>query len=143
MSKLYFRSKALDTHRALPIYLSACLPELADSSSINRDVPEMPTGMEKEEECEKHCQMALVAQRSISSVYEYFSNQIIIPTPHFHVITNFDIDFKTIDTQNSYLRYNLFEELSPGSLPEYDLDSDDEYWIDRQEGFGVSLIYNN
>ena len=139
MNKLYFRSKALDSHRALPIFIGASLPELSESSSINRDVPEMPTGMEKEEECEKHCQLALVAQRTISNVCEYFSNQIIIPTPHFHVVQSFDIELQEFETQPSYLKYSLFEELSLDSPPEYDLDSDDESWIKCQVSFDVSI----
>ena len=139
MSKLYFRSKALDIHRALPIYLSTSLPDISDSSTINRDVPEMPTGMEKEEESEKHCQMALVAQRTISNFCEHVSNQIIIPTPKFDVIQSYDIGSKNLEIKPSYLKYNLFEDLSPDSLPDYDLDSDDESWLNAHENFDVRL----
>lgn len=50
MSKLSFRARALDAAKALPIYHSSEIPESADVSLINRAVPQMPTGMEKEEE---------------------------------------------------------------------------------------------
>lgn len=50
MSKLSFRARALDASKPLPIYLADEIPETADCSLINRAVPQMPTGMEKEEE---------------------------------------------------------------------------------------------
>uniref|UniRef100_A0A8C2ZQW8 Uncharacterized protein n=1 Tax=Cyclopterus lumpus TaxID=8103 RepID=A0A8C2ZQW8_CYCLU len=50
MSKLSFRARALDASKPLPVYRSRDLPDLADCGSINRAVPQMPTGMEKDEE---------------------------------------------------------------------------------------------
>ena len=50
MSKLSFRARALDASKALPIYRDTEIPDTADCSNINRTVPQMPTGMEKEEE---------------------------------------------------------------------------------------------
>lgn len=50
MSKLSFRARALDPSKPLPIYLSEELPDLPEYSAINRAVPQMPSGMEKEEE---------------------------------------------------------------------------------------------
>lgn len=35
----------------MPIYMAEELPDLTDYSAINRAVPQMPSGMEKEEEC--------------------------------------------------------------------------------------------
>lgn len=35
----------------MPIYMAEELPDLPDFSAINRAVPQMPTGMQKEEEC--------------------------------------------------------------------------------------------
>ena len=48
MSK--FRARALDATRALPVYRSDDIPELAEHVAMNRSVSQMPTGMEKEEE---------------------------------------------------------------------------------------------
>lgn len=50
MSKLSFRARALDATKPLPIYRGKDMPDLNDCVSINRAVPQMPTGMEKEEE---------------------------------------------------------------------------------------------
>lgn len=50
MSKLSFRARQLDANKPLPIYRVEELPDLSEISTINRAVPQMPTGMEKEEE---------------------------------------------------------------------------------------------
>lgn len=50
MSKLSFRARALDPTKPMPIYLAEELPDLPEYSAINRAVPQMPSGMEKEEE---------------------------------------------------------------------------------------------
>ena len=50
MSKLSFRARALDASKPLPIYHARDVPDLSDYQAINRTVPQMPTGMEKEEE---------------------------------------------------------------------------------------------
>lgn len=50
MSKLSFRARALDATKTLPVYRGEEIPDLPDFAAINRAVPQMPTGMEKEEE---------------------------------------------------------------------------------------------
>lgn len=50
MSKLSFRARALDATKPLPVFRCEDLPDLHEYASINRAVPQMPTGMEKEEE---------------------------------------------------------------------------------------------
>ena len=60
MSKLSFRTRVLDPSKPIPIYLAEELPDLPEYSAINRAVPQMPSGMEKEEEsvrnvCKSHC----------------------------------------------------------------------------------------
>lgn len=35
----------------MPIFMAEELPDLPDYSAINRAVPQMPSGMQKEEEC--------------------------------------------------------------------------------------------
>jgi hypothetical protein len=49
-TKLSFRARALDPSKAMPIYFAEELPDLQEYSAINRAVPQMPSGMEKEEE---------------------------------------------------------------------------------------------
>ena len=50
MSKLSFRARALDANKPMPILRAQEIPDLPDFAAINRAVPMMPTGMEKEEE---------------------------------------------------------------------------------------------
>jgi hypothetical protein len=49
-SKLSFRARALDPSKPMPIYFAEELHDLSDYAAINRAVPQMPSGMEKEEE---------------------------------------------------------------------------------------------
>lgn len=49
MSKL-FRARQLDANKSLPVFREEELPDLSEFTTINRQVPQMPTGMEKEEE---------------------------------------------------------------------------------------------
>jgi len=51
MSKLSFRARHLDVSKTMPIFRCGEIPDLPDFAAINRSVPQMPTGMEKEEEC--------------------------------------------------------------------------------------------
>lgn len=50
MSKVSFRARTLDSNKPLPVYTEEELPDLAEYVANNRTVPQMPTGMEKEEE---------------------------------------------------------------------------------------------
>lgn len=56
MSKVSFRARALDSSKPLPLFYEEELPDLSEYVAINRTVPQMPTGMEKEEEsvCPSH-----------------------------------------------------------------------------------------
>uniref|UniRef100_A0A8C9W532 Enhancer of polycomb homolog 2 n=1 Tax=Scleropages formosus TaxID=113540 RepID=A0A8C9W532_SCLFO len=77
MSKLSFRARALDAAKPLPVYRNRDLPDLGDCVSINRTVPQMPTGMEKEEESEHHLQRAISAQQ----VFREKKENMVIPVP--------------------------------------------------------------
>ena len=55
MSKLSFRARALDATKSMPVYKLDEIPDLPDFAAINRAVPQMPTGMEKEEETVRLC----------------------------------------------------------------------------------------
>lgn len=56
MSKVSFRARALDATKPMAVYKADEIPDLPDFANINRSVPQMPTGMEKEEETVRfHC----------------------------------------------------------------------------------------
>ncbi|PNF43005.1 Enhancer of polycomb-like protein 1 [Cryptotermes secundus] len=121
MSKLSFRARALDASKPMPIYMSEELPDLPDYSAINRAVPQMPSGMEKEEECEHHLQRAICTG-------------LIIPTPEV-------VDLADLEAYNKIypLDYKLPRQLihmqpfaMEQDIPDYDMDSEDEKWVHSQ-----------
>ncbi|XP_051564182.1 enhancer of polycomb homolog 2-like isoform X1 [Myxocyprinus asiaticus] len=127
MSKLSFRARALDAAKPLPIYRNKDLPDLTDCVSINRAVPQMPTGMEKEEESEHHLQRAISAQQ----VFREKKESMVIPVPEAESNINyydrlykgeFRIPKQLIHIQPLGLDYEL---------PDYDMDSEDETLLNR------------
>ncbi|KOX79622.1 Enhancer of polycomb like protein 1 [Melipona quadrifasciata] len=118
MSKLSFRARALDASKPMPIYMAEELPDLPDYSAINRAVPQMPSGMEKEEECEHHLQRAICTG-------------LIIPTPEVTDLTDveaydkiYPADYK-LPRQLIHMQPFAMEQ----DIPDYDMDSEDEKWV--------------
>uniref|UniRef100_A0A8C2A4Y2 Enhancer of polycomb homolog n=1 Tax=Cyprinus carpio TaxID=7962 RepID=A0A8C2A4Y2_CYPCA len=127
MSKLSFRARALDALKPLPVFRCEDLPDLHEYASINRTVPQMPTGMEKDEESEHHLQRAISAHQ----VYGEKRDNMVIPVPEAESnITYYDSlypgDFK--------MPKQLIH-IQPLSLdteqPDYDLDSEDEVFVNK------------
>jgi len=120
-SKLSFRARALDATKGLPIYHDTEITETADCSAINRTVPQMPTGMEKEEESEHHLQRAICTGTTI-------------PTPE--VFTIEDLSFYGLMYPADYKTPRQLIYMQPFSMeadiPDYDVDSEDEQWINSQ-----------
>ncbi|KAI1899424.1 hypothetical protein AGOR_G00061640 [Albula goreensis] len=127
MSKLSFRARALDAAKPLPIYRNRDLPDLNDCVSINRAVPQMPTGMEKEEESEHHLQRAISAQQ----VFREKKESMVIPVPEAQSnITYYDRLYK-----GEFRIPKQLIHIQPFSLdneqPDYDMDSEDETLLNR------------
>ncbi|XP_033127294.1 enhancer of polycomb homolog 1-like [Anneissia japonica] len=128
MSKLSFRARALDASKPMPIYKSEELPDLPDFSAINRAVPQMPSGMEKEEESEHHLQRAISAQQVYGS-----ANHLVIPTPDCKFINkeNYEQVYEgTFKQPRQYIHVQTFG--MEQETPDYDMDSDDEEWVKKQ-----------
>ncbi|CAH1116786.1 unnamed protein product [Phaedon cochleariae] len=121
MSKLSFRARALDASKPMPIYMAEELPDLPDYSAINRAVPQMPSGMQKEEESEHHLQRAIVAG-------------LIIPTPEVSDIPSKDFYDKVYPA--NYKQPRQLIHMQPFTMeqdiPDYDMDSEDERWLQSQ-----------
>ncbi|XP_006807422.1 enhancer of polycomb homolog 1-like [Neolamprologus brichardi] len=79
MSKLSFRARALDASKPLPVFRCEDLPDLHEYASINRAVPQMPTGMEKEEESAVSLPEAKLLLKEddelIKEVFDYWSRK--------------------------------------------------------------------
>ncbi|KAF4106339.1 hypothetical protein G5714_012329 [Onychostoma macrolepis] len=127
MSKLSFRARALDALKPLPVFRCEDLPDLHEYASINRAVPQMPTGMEKDEESEHHLQRAISAQQ----VYGEKRDSMVIPVPEAKSnITYYDSlypgDFKMPKQLIHIQPFSLDTE-----QPDYDLDSEDEAFVNK------------
>lgn len=127
MSKVTFRARALDASRPMPVYKAEELPDMRDFATINRSVPLMPTGMEKEEETEHHLQRALSAQQVYGS-----SEALVIPIPEVDDIQDrYDILYKEdFKTTKQYIHLQAFG--MDQEIPDYDMDSEDETWLNEQ-----------
>lgn len=105
----------------MPIYMSEDLSDLAETTEIKRAVPQMPTGMEKDEECEHHLQRAI------------FSGTVI-PTPEVTQIEDLDMYRRTYPA-GSHMPKQMVR-MHPFALepehPDYDADSEDEAWLASQ-----------
>ncbi|XP_035030044.1 enhancer of polycomb homolog 2 isoform X2 [Hippoglossus stenolepis] len=127
MSKLSFRARALDAVKPLPVYRHRDLPDLSDCVSINRAVPQMPTGMEKEEELEHHLQRAISAQQ----VFREKKENMVIPVPEAESNNTY---YDRLYRGDVKVPKQLIH-IQPLSLdleePDYDLDSEDETLMNR------------
>ncbi|KAK3105710.1 hypothetical protein FSP39_003940 [Pinctada imbricata] len=127
MSKVSFRARALDATKPMPVYKADEIPDLPDFATINRSVPQMPTGMEKEEETEHHLQRALSAQQVYGT-----SEVLVIPIPEIEHVDQryshlYKNDFKTSKQFVHIQAFGMDQE-----IPDYDMDSEDENWVSEQ-----------
>ncbi|XP_029392003.1 enhancer of polycomb homolog 2 isoform X2 [Mus pahari] len=127
MSKLSFRARALDAAKPLPIYRGKDMPDLNDCVSINRAVPQMPTGMEKEEESEHHLQRAISAQQ----VFREKKESMVIPVPE----AESNVNYYSRLYKGEFKQPKQFIHIQPFNLdneqPDYDMDSEDETLLNR------------
>ncbi|XP_051958162.1 enhancer of polycomb homolog 1-like isoform X2 [Xyrauchen texanus] len=127
MSKLSFRARALDALKPLPVFRCEDLPDLHEYASINRAVPQMPTGMEKDEESEHHLQRAISAQQ----VYGEKKDNMVIPVPE----AESDIAYYDSLYPGDFKMPKQLIHIQPFSLdmeqPDYDLDSEDEVFVNK------------
>ncbi|OCT61050.1 hypothetical protein XELAEV_18047078mg [Xenopus laevis] len=127
MSKLSFRARALDATKPLPIFRGNDMPDLNDCVSINRAVPQMPTGMEKEEESEHHLQRAISAQQ----VFREKKECMVIPVPE----AESNVHYYSRLYKGEFKQPKQFIHITPFNLdyeqPDYDMDSEDETLLNR------------
>ena len=133
-SKLTFRARTLDATKAMSIYRAEDLPELADSSAISRSVPAMPSGMEKEEESEKHLQDILDAQSRNRDDPNYTPAPIPVPEVNLvnEVEDNLDDIYQSLYL-NEYKPPRAYIHVQPftadADQPTYDMDDEDENFL--------------
>ncbi|KAE8595839.1 hypothetical protein XENTR_v10015891 [Xenopus tropicalis] len=127
MSKLSFRARALDASKPLPVFRCEDLPDLHEYASINRAVPQMPTGMEKEEESEHHLQRAISALQ----VYGEKRDNMVIPVPE----AESNIAYYESVYPGEFKMPKQLIHIQPFSLdaeqPDYDLDAEDDAFLNK------------
>lgn len=116
----------------MSIYRAEDLPELADSNAINRSVPAMPSGMEKEEESEKHLQDILDAQSRNRDDPSYTPAPIPVPEVLIEDNHNLDDIYQAL-YQNEYKPPRAYIHVQPftadADQPAYDMDDEDENYL--------------
>ena len=141
-SRPTFRARTLDASKPMAIHRAEELPELDGEYAINRAVPALPTGMEKEEEAEKHLQDILEAQNK--GLIQKMS-LMVIPTPEVQeeqeqaYIETYNNTFKQ---PRQYIHVQPFN--AEGDIPDYDMDEADFKFFNEElkerKKFEVSMI---
>ena len=140
-TKLTFRARTLDATKAMAIYRAEDLPELADSNAINRSVPAMPSGMEKEEESEKHLQDFLDAQSRNRDDPNY--TPAPIPVPEVLIEDNLADIYKKL-YKSEYKPPRAYIHVQPftadADQPAYDMDEEDGQFVNDVSTTGVAEL---
>jgi len=128
LNKPLFRARAVDSSKQLPIYQKDEISGNKDFLGQNRSVPQMPTGMEKEEESEHHLQKAISNQKRYGD-----KRETVIPTPEAQ-----SSDLNTLNKEQYNSLYKDTHRLPKPFLkasnlnlldtdnPDYDMDDEDE-----------------
>jgi len=141
-SRPTFRARTLDAGKPMAIHRAEELPELDGEYAINRAVPALPTGMEKEEEAEKHLQDILEAQNK--GLIQKMSTMVIpIPEVTEDQETAFAETYKnTFKQPRQYIHVQPFN--AEADIPDYDMDEQDIKFfteeLKERKKFEVSMI---
>eukprot|EP01089_Gocevia_fonbrunei_P000057 TRINITY_DN10037_c0_g1_i1.p1 TRINITY_DN10037_c0_g1~~TRINITY_DN10037_c0_g1_i1.p1 ORF type:complete len:118 (+),score=16.20 TRINITY_DN10037_c0_g1_i1:120-473(+) len=98
MSSLTFRPRAIDITKRMPIIRKEL--ENDTGSGVHRSVPQMPAGMDPEDEEEQHIQEAIA--RSLEPSVQNASE---IPTPSCKIVPDYADDPGDFVLPSSYIRY--------------------------------------
>ncbi|VDP88387.1 unnamed protein product [Schistosoma mattheei] len=137
MSKVSFRARQIDFNKPLPIlkHGSELFLEISENALVNRGVPQIPSGMEKEEE-------NVIKFRLLCSntMYEHHFLEVI---QALQLRTDSDVKIpvpEIIDKENDYKRVYPDSFSLPKQLLhirkepiEYDMDSEDEEWFQKSD----------
>eukprot|EP01119_Soliformovum_irregulare_P002872 TRINITY_DN1312_c0_g2_i1.p1 TRINITY_DN1312_c0_g2~~TRINITY_DN1312_c0_g2_i1.p1 ORF type:complete len:423 (+),score=121.37 TRINITY_DN1312_c0_g2_i1:77-1345(+) len=126
MANVSFRARPIDINKQLPIFKDAVTgAEDVDFTPISRSLPQMPTGMDREDEEEAHIQEAIK-----QSLRGAAPEKVSIPTPRVKEVRDED-DRPSYVPPISYIRYNPLTTDEWDVAIEYDADSDDEIFANQ------------
>ncbi|ORX99523.1 hypothetical protein K493DRAFT_406218 [Basidiobolus meristosporus CBS 931.73] len=126
MPKAKFRSRKIDDKRPLPVYRASEIPDFDEVANTQRSVPQVETGVEKEEEEEHHLQAAISASQAARTGD---AAPLYIPTPDASKqIGGYELLYKKVFHQPStFIRFSASVEDSTGCP--YNLDEIDDEWL--------------
>ncbi|KAA3676629.1 enhancer of polycomb-like protein [Paragonimus westermani] len=130
MSKVSFRARQIDFNKPLPILKngSDLLTEFTENALVNRGVPQIPSGMEKEEENEHHF-VEVIQALQLRTVTD-----VKIPVPD---IIDRSVFYKQLYSNEFHLPKQLVHirtvVLAEDEPTDYDMDTDDEEWLSKSQ----------
>ncbi|TPP58207.1 Enhancer of polycomb protein [Fasciola gigantica] len=136
MSKVSFRARQIDFNKPLPILKNGCdiLTEFSENALVNRGVPQIPSGMEKEEENEHHFVEAIHALSH--------GNEAVVKIPVPDIVDKSSSYSKlyssgfSLPKQLVHIRTVV---LAEDDTTEYDMDTEDEDWLNKSD-LGISPL---
>lgn len=128
-----FRARPVDFNKPLLVYQNEDILDFSRFRNVSRRVIHMPTGVEKEEETETHLQEALTEQQ-----FSGTTERCIIPVPSVEPVgdryeklylPDYVLSRQYICVEDSVRAALRMDQ----EIPDYDLDSEDEAWLDGQK----------
>ncbi|ORX55570.1 hypothetical protein DM01DRAFT_1334963 [Hesseltinella vesiculosa] len=135
-----FRVKKLSPKHLLPVYKESQLPDFSDASYLQRDVPQIETGVEKEEEEEHDLQAAISAAQAAVATGAQVTHSI--PTPDASLTIKTEVYNalyrKNFKTPFTYIRYSTTVEETMGCP--YVMDEADDAFLKQFEKDHPALL---
>ncbi|KAG5513174.1 hypothetical protein PMAC_001544 [Pneumocystis sp. 'macacae'] len=118
-----FRQRKISIKAPLQIYRAADIPDLDEEISLQRSVPLVETGVDKDEEDEHHLRTAIASQMSLSS------KQVYIPTPDASkIVDDYEKLYKkTFIEPSTFIRFSTTVEDCEGCS--YSMNEEDSDWL--------------
>ncbi|KAI7831154.1 enhancer of polycomb-like-domain-containing protein [Gamsiella multidivaricata] len=122
-----FRNRKINNKQLLHVYRAVDIPDLDESVSLQRSIPQTETGVDKEEESEHHLQAAISASNLSSTTGE--AKALYIPTPDAsRKIENYhDFYSRAFTEPSTLIRFSSTVEDCIGCP--YNMDEEDEKWL--------------
>ncbi|KAG5440001.1 hypothetical protein PCK2_000693 [Pneumocystis canis] len=120
-----FRQRKISIKAPLQIYRAAEIPDFDEEISLQRSVPLVETGVDKDEEDEHHLRTAIASQMSPNV------KQVYIPTPDASkIVDNYDkLHKKTFIEPSTFIRFSTTVEDCGGCS--YSMNEEDSDWLTK------------
>ncbi|KAF9198123.1 Enhancer of polycomb-like protein 1, partial [Haplosporangium sp. Z 27] len=122
-----FRNRKINNKQLLHVYRAVDIPDLDESVSLQRSIPQTETGVDKEEESEHHLQAAISASNLSTTTGE--AKALYIPTPDAsRKIENYrDFYNRPFTEPSTLIRFSSTVEDCIGCP--YNMDDEDDKWL--------------